>query len=331
MVAGEDFKSEQTNLATGRGGSGRQPGSAFKPFVLAAAFENGYGPEDTVDGREPCRTVRKGRTPELYDPGNYEGSRGAVTSLTKATAASMNCAYIRLGLAVGLDKVADTAKRLGIRADLSVGEDSYPDSLPLGSREVTPLEMASAYGTFANDGVHHRPTFVERVENSAGEVIVDNVGPGEERITPQVARLVSQSLQQVVLSGTGTRARLPNRWVAGKTGTSNNAENVWFVGYTPQLSTAVWLGAPSGNVSMGRATGGAYAAPIWRSFMTEALIDQAPQGFAAPDSRLIPKRKTVKESITSRGAGSDDDRKKKPAPKRRTRPRTTTTLTSRDG
>ena len=311
MVAGEDFKSEQTNLATGRGGTGRQPGSSFKPFVLAAAFENGYGPQDTVDGTEPCRTVRKGRTPELYDPGNYEGSRGAVTSLTKATAASMNCAFIRLGLAVGLDKVADTAKRLGVNADLSVEGGGFPDSMPLGSKEVTPLEMASAYGTFANDGVRQKPTFVERVEDANGKVIVDNRRDGERRIEPQVARLVNQALQQVVLSGTGTRARIPTRWVAGKTGTSNNAENVWFVGYTPQLSTAVWLGSPEGNVSMGRATGGTYAAPIWRNFTVEALKGEPPVAFPGPDPKLIPKQKMVKEDITSKGKGSYDTKKKR--------------------
>lgn len=336
MVAGEDFNAEQTNLATGRGGTGRQPGSAFKPFVLAAAFENGYGPEDTVDGTEPCRTVRKGRTPELYDPGNFEGSRGAVTSLTKATAASMNCAFIRLGLAVGLDKVADTTKRLGISTDLRVDGGGFPDSLPLGSKEVTPLEMASAYGTFANDGVYQKPTFVERVEDADAKVIVDNRREGERRIEAQVARLVNQTLQYVVLGGTGTRARLPNRWVAGKTGTSNNAENVWFVGYTPQLATAVWLGAPKGNVSMGRATGGVYAAPIWRNYSVEALKGEPAIPFPGPDPKLIPKRKMVKEEITSKGKGSTEVRRKRAtttirrraAVKRRTtttRPRTTVT------
>jgi 1A family penicillin-binding protein len=328
MFAGEDFKSEQTNLATGRGGSGRQPGSSFKPFVLAAAFENGYGPQDTVDGTEPCKTVRKGRTPETYDPGNYEGSRGAVTTLTKATAASMNCAYIRLGLAVGLDKVADTAKRLGINANLTVDGGGFADSMPLGSMEVTPLEMASAYGTFANDGVHQKPTFVERVEDANGKVILDNHREGERRIEPQVARLINQALVQVVQSGTGTRARIPTRWVAGKTGTSNNAENVWFVGYTPQLSTAVWLGAPDGNVSMGRATGGTYAAPIWRNFTAEALKDEPAMGFTAPDPNLIPKRKMVTEDITTKGKGSYDTRKKTTTRKKATvRRRTTATTT----
>ena len=325
MVAGEDFKSEQTNLATGRGGSGRQPGSSFKPFVLAAAYENGYGPQDTVDGTPPCRTVRKGRTPEVYDPGNYEGSRGAVTSLTKATAASMNCAFIRLGLAVGLDKVAAMANRLGVNADLSVEGGGFPDSMPLGSKEVTPLEMASAYATFANDGVYQKPTFVERVEDAEGNVIIDNRREGERRIEPQIARLVNQTLQHVVLSGTGTRARL-NRPVAGKTGTSNNAENVWFVGYTPQLSTAVWLGSPDGNVSMGRATGGTYAAPIWRNFTAEALKNEPPIGFPGPDPNLIPKRKMVREDMTTKGKGSYE--KKKTTTRKRTTARRRTTATT---
>ncbi|HUS61949.1 MAG TPA: penicillin-binding transpeptidase domain-containing protein, partial [Acidimicrobiales bacterium] len=303
MVAGPGFEQVKYNLVTqGR----RQPGSSFKAYVVAAAMENGYGPNDTVNGTQPCSVVRKGSKP--YNPGNYEGSAGAVTSISGATARSMNCAFIRLGLAVGHEKVIDIARRLGVTSPLDP-----VDAMFLGTEELTPLEQASAYGVFANDGVRHAPYFVERVLDRDGKVIFEGPDEGEQVISQQAARMTTQVLRGVVTGGTGVKARLPRHPVAGKTGTSQDYENAWFVGYTPQLATAVWMGAPVGNVPMRnvggiRVTGGSYPARIWGAYMTEAMKDLPVEQFGAPDPKLIPKRKSVQVKLpgvkVSGGGGS---------------------------
>ena len=287
MVAGDDFGTTKYNLATGAGGSGRQPGSSYKPFVLLAALEAGYGPNDVIDGTSPCTFAPPGFAP--YSPGNYEGSAGGVMSLTDATAQSVNCAYARLGLEVGLDKVVDMANRLALKKQKPV---AYP-SISLGAQEVTPLEMAAAYATMANDGIYHAPRFVERVTDRRGRVVFEGPDPGRRVTSAQNARVAMSVLKAVVERGTGTRARVPGRQVWGKTGTSQNHENAWFVGSTVQLTTAVWMGAPTGNVPMLnvggiRVAGGTYPARIWSAFMTEAMKGLPSLAFPAPDPRLIP-------------------------------------------
>ncbi|HYE80013.1 MAG TPA: penicillin-binding transpeptidase domain-containing protein, partial [bacterium] len=224
MVAGDDFAHAKYNLATqGR----RQPGSSFKPYVLLAALEEGYGPNDMIDGTSPCTIKVPGSKP--YTPGNYEGSSGGVMSLTDATARSVNCAYARLGVTVGLDKVVNMAARLGLPRNRL---EAYP-SVSLGAEEATPLEMAAAYGAVANDGVYHAPRFYERVVDRNGKAVLEGPERGRRVISAQTARMAIQVMRAVVEKGTGTRARLPGRDVAGKTGTSQEHENAWFVGFTP--------------------------------------------------------------------------------------------------
>ena len=312
MIGGESFEQAKFNLATqGR----RQPGSAFKPFVLAAALDAGYSPNDTINGTSPC-SIKQPRPLEPYEPGNYEGSAGGVMTLTEATAKSVNCAYAKLGVIVGLDKVVEMAHKLGISAPLR----EFP-SLSLGAQEVTPLEMASAYGTFAADGIHHEPRFIERIEDREGKTVVDEDSDGDRVIPSQLARVETQVLRRVVEGGTGTRARLPRQQVAGKTGTSQNHENAWFVGYTPHLSTAVWMGAPGANVAMTnvggiRVTGGSYPARIWHDFMIEALEGQSPRAFPAPNPRLIPAGKYI----------DDDEISDDPSPTSSVVPRSSTSI-----
>jgi penicillin-binding protein 1A len=294
MVAGDDFGTTKYNLATGAGGSGRQPGSSYKPFVLLAALEAGYGPNDIIDGTSPCTLTPPGFAP--YTPGNYEGSAGGVMSLTDATAHSVNCAYARLGLAVGLDKVVDMANRLGLKKQKPM---AYP-SISLGAQEVTPLEMASAYATMANDGVSHAPRFVEKVTDRRGRVVFEGPDAGRRVVSAQVARVAMNVLRAVVERGTGTRARLPGRDMWGKTGTSQNHENAWFVGSTPQLTTAVWMGSPIGNVPMLnvggiRVAGGTYPARIWAAYMGEAMKGLPALSFPGPDPRLIPASRFIGE------------------------------------
>ena len=299
IVAGDDFDAEKYNLATqGR----RQTGSAFKIIVLLTALEEGYGPNHTVDGTAPCTMKVPGFAP--YTPGNYEGSAGGVMSITEATAKSVNCAYVRLGAHIGLDKVVDMGVDLGIpRSRL----EPVP-SLPLGSKEVTPLEMAAAFATVANDGVYHAPRFVEKVVSRNGKTVFEGGDKGKRVVSEQVARTAIQVMRRVVEGGTGTRARLPGRMVAGKTGTSNNHENAWFVGFTPQLSTAVWMGAPEGNVPMtrvpvcGRVTGGCIPAMIWNAYMSAALEGAPILAFPAPNPKEIPKGKFIKDKYSIRVA-----------------------------
>ncbi|HET9444098.1 MAG TPA: PBP1A family penicillin-binding protein [Acidimicrobiales bacterium] len=300
MVAGQGFESAKYNLATGRGGSGRQPGSSFKTFVLLAALENGYGPNDTINGTEPCPVRIKGAKP--YEPGNYEGSKGSVGPIVNATAKSLNCAYVRLGLALDPDpdkslaEVAEMARRLGIRI---AGGSEYGVSISLGTEEVTPLEMASAYAVLANDGVRHEPYFIERVVGRDGEVLLQGQDEGERVLEQNISRAAVHVLRKVVEAGTGTRARQRDRVVAGKTGTSQEWQDAWFVGFTPELSTAVWMGAPEGQVPMRnvggiRVTGGSYPAATWGAYTAEALAGRPATRFPEPDLKAFGKVKAVK-------------------------------------
>ncbi|MGH9165099.1 MAG: transglycosylase domain-containing protein, partial [Acidimicrobiales bacterium] len=291
VVAGDDFVNAKYNLATqGK----RQPGSSFKIFVLLAALDAGFSPEDTINGSSPCTLKVPGF--DVYKPGNYEGTSGGTMTITQATTNSVNCAYARLGIAVGLDKVVDMAVGMGLPRDRL---DPFP-SISLGAEEVTPLEMASAYATIANDGVYHAPVFVKKVTDRNGKVLFQGPGRARRAFSAQTARVAIQVMRTVVDRGTGTAAKLPSRQVAGKTGTSQNYENAWFVGFTPQLATSVWMGSPIGNVAMtnvgGRkVTGGSYPARIWGAYMGKALQGTPVVTFPVPNAKLIPKGKFVKD------------------------------------
>ena len=290
MVGGPNFEQARYNLVT----QGlRQPGSSWKAFVLMAGIEAGYGPRHTINGTSPC-PVRAGGRPWL--PSNYGESTGGVASVTTAMAKSYNCAFVRMGLKVGLEKVTDVARRLGITSPL----DDVP-AMTLGTEEVHPLDMASAYGTIANDGLRHEPYFVERVLDRNGKVIFEGPDAGEQVVEVNHARIATQIMRAVVSGGTGTRASVPGRQVAGKTGTSQNYENAWFVGYTPQLATAVWMGSPVGNVPMGGVTGGSYPAAIFGAFMRAALAGAPVENFKLPDPKSIPGGGYISDPPQARG------------------------------
>lgn len=255
---------------------GRSPGSSFKTFTLLAALEDGHTIRDSISASPAPRS--------LYDDWDLpdrvtswpSGCRGGSLTLQSATASSNNCAFARLQAAVGGDKVVDVARRLGI-STLSDESAGYP-SLSLGGTSVRPLEMAAAYAAIANDGRYNPPHFVTKVEDREGNVLYEYTPTTEQAISVDVARQARVALESVVSGGTYRGGALPNRRsAAGKTGTNEAAggENtdVWFVGFTPEMSTAVWIGNPAGATELrgGRVQGGTTAARVWQSFMAPYL------------------------------------------------------------
>jgi penicillin-binding protein 1A len=256
----------------------------MKPFVLAAAIDSGISPKSTINGAGKCRIPNPGGTPDPYEAENFEGEAAGVDSLYDATKHSINCAFLRLGQIVGIPKVVDMAHRLGITAELPA-----TPSLPLGTGEIRPIDMASAYATFAAEGVHRVPYLVQEIKDRHGKVIFRHEDHAERAISTETAREVTDVLQGVVTGGTGTAARFKDRRpAAGKTGTTAEHGDAWFVGYTPELSTAVWMGSPIGRVEMrgvggvARVTGGSFPARIWQAFMGAELAGRPITAFTPP-------------------------------------------------
>lgn len=284
MVGGPGFAEAQYNIASGRGGTGRQAGSAFKPFVLATHLAAGGSIEDTIDGEGPCEFDNTGGEEELYTVENFEDARGREDDLRAQTLRSSNCSYVRLGIITGLSEVVDTAKRLGITTDPKANI-----SLALGTSEVHPIDMASAYGVFANGGVRHEPYYVEEVLNRDGEVLFGGPEAGTRVLEEGVAATMADVLVANVIGGTGRSAAFDDgRPAGGKTGTTQDFGDAWFVGFTGELSTAVWMGSPTGNVdkmtNVGgiRVTGGSYPARMWQAFMGPAVAPYEPISFPVP-------------------------------------------------
>lgn len=271
MVGGKNFATQKLNIATQ--GDGRQPGSSFKPIVMAAALMNGVSPDDGFNSSSPQRIKVDGG--KDWTVNNYSGKSGGGTiSLKKAMARSVNVVFANLIVDVGVDKVVDVAHKLGIKSDIN----PVP-AIALGGIDpgVKPLEMASAYATFANYGKHNEPFGVARIEMPTGAVIYKHKSKSVQAIDKAVACLVTDSLEGVVRGGTGTRARI-GRPVAGKTGTTQNYADAWFCGYTPDLAASVWVGHKSGRVPMTnvhgtRVAGGTFPARIWSALMKNAHKD----------------------------------------------------------
>ena len=319
IVGGRDYAGEKFNIATmGR----RQPGSAFKPFVLVAALEQGVSPQAFYNG--PSRLCLRGWTPGCVSNFGFE-SFGAI-SLTDATVHSVNTVYAQLILQVGADKVAEVARRMGIPAPVDIVPpqvncrplgsdicDTYLPAVPslaLGSAGVTPLEMASAYATLAAGGVYRAPKLASQVVDASGKVLDSGPSAPVQAIPAGVAATATQILQQVIVRGTGTAANIEQP-AAGKTGTAQDFRNAWFVGYTPTLATSVWLGfrdtnQPLVNIrGVPQVTGGTIPARIWSSYMKVALDTKPPvvSVTAGPADRAMTNQKTPAFS----GAASDDD------------------------
>jgi penicillin-binding protein 1A len=270
-MGGSNFDQESFNLATqGR----RQPGSSFKPFVYAAALQHGYALTMSLPG---AGTTFRPAGREPWPVSNYGGANYGRLTMADALKRSVNTAAASLILTVGPERACDLAAGMGIDMQAATGGDCNP-ALVLGGffRGITPLEMASAYGTFANGGQHIQAHFVDRITDASDQELYRFQGAPQQVLDPKVNAAMVDLMEGVVRGGTGTAARLGGNWpVAGKTGTTDRNTDAWFVGYTPTMSTAVWTGYKEGSVSMGRsATGGARPATMWRQFMTRALEGQ---------------------------------------------------------
>ncbi|MGH3101165.1 MAG: transglycosylase domain-containing protein, partial [Thermoleophilia bacterium] len=253
----------------------RQPGSSFKTFVLTAAILQGVDPDATSYTSKPLNIDDP--TYGHWEVKTFGDSYSGTISLTRATLASDNTVYAQLILDLGPEKVCRAAKLLGITTKL----DCYPaEGLGGLTRGVTPLEMAGAYATLASGGVRHRPTGIERVVFPDGKSEKLGNPEGKRVMTDGQAYEVTKILKMNVTSGTGTSANYGCP-AAGKTGTTDEAKDAWFVGYTPHLSTAVWVGYPDAGIAMPGAQGGTYAAPVWHAFMVTAHGDKC-DDFAVP-------------------------------------------------
>jgi penicillin-binding protein 1A len=280
MVGGRNYSRHKFNLAIQ---AERQAGSSFKPFVLAAAMDDGISPDSLWESSgfssdDVCGVPWKVE--------NFEGHGSGKIPLREATWHSVNGVYARVMARLCPSKVVSMAKRAGV--DVPEAQSHAP-SIALGSANVTPIQMASAYATFANLGVYQKPILFTQISRH-GQTLIDNHPQGERRISAALAYQVTDVLKGVVRSGTGTAAQI-GRPEAGKTGTTQDFRDAWFIGYTPQLSTAVWMGDPQQEVPMQdvggiRVTGGSYPARIWHDFMAAALADQAPLDWSQPAGSL---------------------------------------------
>ncbi|HEX6652175.1 MAG TPA: transglycosylase domain-containing protein [Thermoleophilaceae bacterium] len=261
MASTGTYASSNFNLAAQ---GHRQPGSAFKTFVLTAAIRKGVDPDSTYYTSKPLNIDDP--TYGHWEVKTFGNSYIGTVSLTRATLSSDNTVYAQLILDIGPKAVCDTAKLLGITTHL----DCYPaeglGGLTLG---VTPLEMAGAYATLASGGIRHRPTGIEKVVFPDGKSENLANSKGKRVLTDGEAYEVTKVLHENVLGGTGVAANYGCP-AAGKTGTTDEAKDAWFVGFTPELSAAVWVGYPKAGIAMPGAQGGTYAAPVWHAFMEPA-------------------------------------------------------------
>jgi penicillin-binding protein 1A len=267
MVGGYSFQRGEFNRAVY---AKRQPGSSFKPFVYATAVEKGFTPENTIlDEPISYRTGLK-----EWSPSNYDGEFWGEITLRRALAFSRNVPTVRLAEMIGVDSIINLAKRAGINSEMPADL-----TIALGSLSVSPLELTSAFAVFANGGKKIKPIAIKYVTDASGKILLQNEPQLQDAIPPEVSYTITSMLRDVVTYGTGTRANI-GRPVAGKTGTSNDFKDAWFIGYTPQLVTGVWVGYDDMRKSLGQGeAGGRVSAPIWAQFMKEALANKEIQDF----------------------------------------------------
>jgi penicillin-binding protein 1A len=270
MVGGRSFDQSHFNRATQ---SRRQPGSAFKPFVYAAALEQGFTPATVIDGlNDPVPAFRNVWLPD------DEHNEGDAITMRGALRLSSNRAAVRMLQTVGIPAAVDYAARFGL------GDLPRVPSLALGSGEVTLISLTSAFGAFANKGVLATPSLIRRVTTNDGKVLYETAPQEKPAVSPTTAFLITSMLQDVVNAGTAAQARQLGfrRPAAGKTGTTNDYHDAWFVGYTPRLVTGVWVGYDQPRTIVRGGYAAQLAVPLWARFMMTATREEAAESFAQP-------------------------------------------------
>ena len=293
----------------------RQPGSAFKPFVYLTALQHDMTPDTTMND-QPV-------TYGSWSPKNSVGSYSGTMTLSDALADSVNTIAVQLADQVGTKNIIANAKKMGITT-LDAKDDNLAMALGGLTKGVTPLEMASAYGTFANKGVHVKPTAIVKILDRNGNVLEDASTLEKEETKTRVmsereAYEMTTMLEGVIDHGTGTAAI--GRPAAGKTGTTDDNKDAWFVGYTPDIVTAVWIGNDTGSHSLGEIYGGTIPAEIWKDYMSSATSDESGGDFSAP-SGMERRKETTSSSSSSNSVRSDD--REEPKKKSATTEKTTT-------
>jgi penicillin-binding protein 1A len=278
MVGGYDFLKSEFNRAVQ---ARRQPGSAFKPFVYLAALEAGLSPASVVEDA-PVVYPAVGLGGRPWKPDNYDRKfRGPIT-FQQAVEESVNIAAVKVQERIGIRRTVDVARRLGVESPLAENL-----SLALGASDLTLLEITSAYGTLANQGGWVQPTAIRYVLDAQGKLLEENVPQARQALAPEVAYVMTHMLKGTVERGTGVGAKAVGRPVAGKTGTTNDYSNAWFIGFTPRLVTGVWVGYDRPR-SLGRdETGSRVAVPIWTTFMAEALAGTPVEDFPVPERVIL--------------------------------------------
>jgi penicillin-binding protein 1A len=279
MVGGRDFKKSQFNRATQ---ALRQTGSAFKPIVFASALDKGYTPASIViDSPIVFEFGNK-----KWRPQNYDEKFNGPTTLRNALAQSMNVVTVKIARDIGIDYIRDYARNLGISSSIH-----NHLAMALGSSSLSLYELTKAYAVFAHQGKLFKPIFIKKVLDRDGNLLEENLPlnhpkePPDEKqvISPQTAYLMTYLLETAVQTGTGWRAKALGRPVAAKTGTTDQFFDAWFIGYTPELVTGVWVGFDEDRSLGENETGARAASPIWVAFMSKVLKDKEMKAFPVPE------------------------------------------------
>ncbi|HEX8947879.1 MAG TPA: PBP1A family penicillin-binding protein, partial [Dissulfurispiraceae bacterium] len=272
LVGGYSFTKSEYNRAVF---AKRQPGSSFKPIIYAAALEHNFTPATVIND---APVSYPGGPNGDWKPENYDHKYYGPTRLREALAYSRNIVTVKLIDMVGIDNVLAFARDMGITSELP-----RDFTIALGSISITPLEMAETYATFANNGLRMNPIAIKYVTDFKGTALESYEPEGVEAVSPQTSFLISSMMEDVISYGTGMRANI-GRPAAGKTGTSNDYKDAWFIGYTPQLVGCVWVGYDDMRRSLGRGeVGGRAAAPIWANFMRNTLGGESVADFDVPE------------------------------------------------
>ena len=293
MIGGTDFDNSQFNRAVQ---GARQPGSAFKPLIYAAAMDRNFTPA-TIIVDEPISFQDNN---SVWMPHNYEDKFFGPTTLREALTFSRNVVTVKLATRIGVKPLVKYIKGLGISSPLPPNL-----SIALGSSEVTLLELVSVYSAFANLGERAEPRFITKITDSQGNVIDEAAPRLEQVVSPETAYLMTSLMQSVIDHGTGRRAREIGRPAAGKTGTTNDMNDAWFIGYTPQLLAGLWVGFDEKRTLGKGETGGHVAAPIWLHFMERAQEDQPILDFPVPPgiSFVLINPRTGQRTLPGDGGG----------------------------